>query len=113
MLGSESNPLDNLSVLKTPERLWGAVNKINAVRPKAELVLVLGDFVHDAYYTLDYETLKHGPINAYHVTRGIVDRLNASLVMAYGNHDFEARAGTGYFLIAFPIISLPWDNTCL
>ncbi|GAB4821960.1 hypothetical protein N2152v2_009006 [Parachlorella kessleri] len=89
VLGSESNPLDNLSVLKTPERLWGAVNKINNVAPAVNLVLVLGDFVHDAYWTLDYEELKHGPVNAYHVTSGIMERLNASYMVAYGNHDFE------------------------
>lgn len=44
---SESEGIDNESIMKTPERLAAVVAAINAVEPPPELVFVLGDVVHD------------------------------------------------------------------
>lgn len=46
-LGTESNALDNESVLKTQQRLWEVVGRVRRAAPRPHLALFLGDVVHN------------------------------------------------------------------
>lgn len=50
--------------------------------------------MHDGYYTDDLEALLHGPVNAYGVTKGILEHLKVPYAIAFGNHDVRLAVAT-------------------
>ena len=47
---SESEGADNASIVRTVERLESTQAKINGMRPRPDMVFVLGDVLHDAHH---------------------------------------------------------------
>jgi hypothetical protein len=45
--GPESNPEDSESIFRTHERLAAARDTLNALRPRLDLVFLVGDYFHD------------------------------------------------------------------
>lgn len=85
---SESDELDNSSIMKTVDRLGETVARINAVDPPPALVFVLGDVVHDArvYPTLEeYE----GQDTAWSRASELLGGLTMPYHIAFGNHDYD------------------------
>ena len=87
---TESNARDNASIVRTEERLNRVVDEINAIRPAPDLVLVLGDVMHNPYYSLDhayYDTTE----TAWSIAPRILGRLAMPYHLAWGNHDYDVR----------------------
>ena len=93
---SESDGIDNQSIMKTPERLTKVVREINALKPAPDLVFLLGDIVHNAYVEgqIDYYTADNG--NAFSVAHEILRQLNVPFYPVFGNHDYSQRCGGGF-----------------
>ncbi len=87
---SESEGIDNESIMKTPERLAAVVAAINAVEPPPELVFVLGDVVHN---TLVLDTVEeYGSVETgYSRARQLLDGLEMPVHLVWGNHDYEVH----------------------
>lgn len=93
-LGGESNELDNLSVTKTQQRLWDAVQQIHAISPQPDLGLFLGDVVHNGLdYSTDLTTLVWGPVNGYHIASSLLSQLQLPTLFGWGNHDYKVTCG--------------------
>ncbi len=85
---SENGDLDNASIMRTNERLAEAVDRINAIDPPVELVLLAGDIVHDARL---YDSLEayQGQEHAWSRAGELLGRLRAPYHIAWGNHDYD------------------------
>jgi hypothetical protein len=91
---SESDGVDNDSIMRGPERLAETVAQINAIEPPPDRVFLLGDVLHDAYHSHDpawYATEE----SAFSVAAGLLSELNAPLHILWGNHDYEVSCGGG------------------
>lgn len=77
-------------LVQTQQRLWQAFSKLKAVRPAPEMVLITGDFIHDGYYSLHWETLTHGAANNYKLVASMLFDLGIPVAVAFGNHDYKA-----------------------
>jgi predicted MPP superfamily phosphohydrolase len=87
---TESNDRDNASIVRTEERLNRVVDEINAIRPAPDMVFVLGDVMHNPYYSLDpayYEQTE----TAWSITPRILGRLAMPYHLVWGNHDYDVR----------------------
>lgn len=94
-LNTENGPIDNESISKTQQRLWRAVQALNAITPRPRLALFGGDVVHNG---LDYlaqfglntssiSLLAKDNINGYKVARDIFEDLQIPQLFMWGNHD--------------------------
>ena len=93
---SESEGIDNSSIMKTPERLRAAVDKINLLDPQPDLVFLMGDVVHDAYVGDDLSWYLSNE-SAFEVASGILSELSAPFYPVFGNHDYHYRCdGSGH-----------------
>jgi len=88
----ENSPADNESILLTRERLLAIRDRINALEPRPEAVIVLGDVVHAAHHSQDvdwYDTNR----TAFTEAREIFDGFEMPVHVLMGNHDYEAGCG--------------------
>jgi hypothetical protein len=91
---SESNDLDNSSIVLTSDRLAETVRQLNAVDPPLDAVFVTGDVVHNPQVlaTLEaYDT--EDP--AWSRARALFDELEMPYYLAWGNHDYDVDCGAG------------------
>ncbi len=91
---SESEGVDNASIVRTAERLASTVERINGIEPRPEHVFVLGDVVHAAHRSHDpawYESEE----NAFTVAADLLGRLDMPVHILWGNHDYEVQCGGG------------------
>jgi predicted MPP superfamily phosphohydrolase len=91
---TESNERDNASIQRTEERLNRVVDQINAIRPAPDMVFVLGDVMHNPYYSLDpayYENTD----TAWSITPRILGRLAMPYQLVWGNHDYDVSCDGG------------------
>jgi hypothetical protein len=88
-----SNEVDVLTVLKSQARLWQVVTqKINSLVPAPSLALFGGDLVHQGLGpSQDLDALLHGPLNGFHIAKGLLDQLAMPLVLGLGNHDYKVE----------------------
>jgi hypothetical protein len=91
---SESDGIDNASIMRTPERLEATVARINAIEPPPDHVFVLGDVVHDAHRSHDPAWYDEED-NAFPIARDLLARLDAPTHVLWGNHDYEVDCGGG------------------
>ena len=93
---SESDGIDNESIMSTPERLRAVVAKVNMLEPQPDLVFLMGDVVHDAYVGDDLSWyLQNG--SAFEVAHEILGELKPSFYPVFGNHDYHYRCdGSGH-----------------
>jgi 3',5'-cyclic AMP phosphodiesterase CpdA len=87
---SESEGIDNDSIMKTPARLEAVQAQVNALDPAPDLVFVLGDVVHDALVHDDVETysdIETGYSTAAALFRGF----DMPVHLVWGNHDYDVR----------------------
>lgn len=93
---SESDGVDNDSIVKTEQRLGEVRDKINALDPPPKMGFLLGDVVHDAYHSEDkawYRTTK----NAFSIAADILRGFDMPVHLVWGNHDYEVDCdGSGY-----------------
>ena len=87
---SESEGIDNDSIMKTADRLQKVVDQINQMDPAPDLVFMMGDVVHDAYSSEDFSWYAENR-NAFTVAVEILNQLNMPFYPAFGNHDYHYR----------------------
>ncbi|HJN72754.1 MAG TPA: metallophosphoesterase [Myxococcota bacterium] len=93
---SENGDLDNESIMKTPERLQGTVDRINAMDPQPEAVFVLGDVVHDSYHSDDLDWFADNE-TGFSRSAELLGQLRAPSWPLWGNHDYELDCeGSGW-----------------
>ncbi len=91
---SESEGLDNDSIMQTPDRLAQVRDAVNALDPQPDLVFVLGDVVHDAHVfeaAEDYASDETGWSRA----ADLLDGFDAPVHLVWGNHDYDVSCDTG------------------
>ena len=91
---SESDGVDNASIMRTQERLQKTITQINAIEPQPDHIFILGDVLHDAYHSTDlgwYQTEN----NAFKVAADLLDDLHAPVHILWGNHDYEVDCNLG------------------
>ena len=86
----ERTPENNESIFHTPARLARARDLINALDPQPLAVFVLGDVVHHAHHSEDFEWYLANE-SAYSVAAGIFEGFSAPLHFVFGNHDYHVR----------------------
>lgn len=87
---SESEGIDNESIMKTPARLEAVRDQINALDPAPDLVFVLGDVVHNAMVYDDlqsYEDIETG----YSRAAALFRDFNMPVHLVWGNHDYKVK----------------------
>ncbi|KAL4440238.1 hypothetical protein ABPG75_003239 [Micractinium tetrahymenae] len=100
-LNTENGAIDNASISKTSESMYRAIQNLNAVTPRPELVLFGGDVVHNG---LDYVSqlglnqtglrkLYRDPVNAYKIAAGLFAKLQYPKLFTWGNHDNRVTCG--------------------
>lgn len=93
--GQESNQLDTESLYSAADRMASAVDVLNALDPKPEFVIHVGDYVHDAPWTdLDFYASNRTRLD---IAAEIQSRLEMPLYAAYGNHDYRIDLVTREF----------------
>lgn len=86
----ENSPADNESILLTPARLRAARDRIHAMRPLPDAVVILGDVVHAAHHAEDEAWYAENE-SAFSVTRDILATFEMPVHVLMGNHDYEVR----------------------
>ena len=89
---SESNDLDNSSIVKTSDRLAETVRRLNEVDPPLDAVFVTGDVVHNPAVLADLEAYDTED-NAWSRARALFDELDVPYHLAWGNHDYDVDCG--------------------
>ncbi|MCB9779341.1 MAG: metallophosphoesterase [Alphaproteobacteria bacterium] len=89
---SESDGVDNESIMKTPDRLRSVVDKINALDPAPDMVFILGDVMHAPYWSSELSWYQdHDTV--FSRTQEILGELQPPLYLAWGNHDYDVDCG--------------------
>lgn len=85
---SESDDLDNESIQASNDRLAETVRALNLVDPAPEMVVILGDLVHDAHV---FDTLEGFDTEetAWSLAADMLSELNMPYHVAWGNHDYD------------------------
>lgn len=86
---SESEGLDNDSIMKTPERLAATIARVNAIRPAPDMVFILGDVVHNAAGLSDELDFFLNEDNAYTLTAELLSDFEVPVYPLWGNHDYH------------------------
>lgn len=90
---SESEWLDNDSIMKTADRLAQVRDAVNALDPQPDLVFVLGDVMHDSHVfetTDEYVAEESG----WSISADLFDGFDAPVHLVWGNHDYEVSCDT-------------------
>jgi 3',5'-cyclic AMP phosphodiesterase CpdA len=93
---SESPGIDNASIVRTEERLREVVRRINDIEPPPELVFLLGDAMHDPYYST--ERAFYDQRTAFSDLRDILGELEVPVHIAWGNHDYAVDCDEGAYV---------------
>lgn len=95
---SENGDLDNESIVRTVERLAKARDQINAIRPRPDLAVVLGDVTHAGYVFPDFESYRTTE-TAWSRAAEIYAGFEIPVYFVWGNHDYEVDCdgGSGNF----------------
>ncbi len=94
---SESPGLDNTSIVKTEDRLREVVRRINAIEPRPDLVFMLGDVMHNPYYSTErayYDSER----TAFSDLQDILAELEVPYHIAWGNHDYDIGCDEGAYV---------------
>ena len=91
---SESDGVDNDSIMRTPERLSQTIARINAIQPRPDHVFVLGDVLHDAFHSDDPQWYDANE-SAFSVAADRFAELEVPVHFLWGNHDYEVGCGGG------------------
>ena len=93
---SESDGIDNESIMKTPDRLRQVVEQLLMLEPEPEAVFMAGDVVHGAYFADSLDAYLSEE-NAFSVAAEILEPLPMPVYPAFGNHDYHYRcSGDGH-----------------
>lgn len=93
---SESDGIDNASIVKTPDRLRQVVERIMMLEPSPEAVFLSGDVVHDAYFSDSFDDYI-ATESAFSVVDDIFEPLSMPIYPAFGNHDYHfSCSGNGF-----------------
>jgi len=87
---SESEGIDNESIMKTPDRLRQVVDRINRIDPPPDRVFVLGDVTHNTLVLEEpdqYLEIETG----YSRARDLFSGLHMPVHYVWGNHDYEVH----------------------
>lgn len=87
---SESEGVDNESIMRTPERLARTRAKINAMVPRPDMVFVLGDIMHDAHHASEVDWYLETP-NAFTLAKALFSGFDMPVHFVFGNHDYEVE----------------------
>ncbi|PNW71513.1 hypothetical protein CHLRE_16g657450v5 [Chlamydomonas reinhardtii] len=90
---TESNDVDNESIMKTVERLKAAQRQIEALSPPPAAVVFLGDVIHNGYHSHDFEWYLANR-NAYTVGGEIFSNFSVPVRYLWGNHDYHTTCGS-------------------
>ncbi|GLI63205.1 hypothetical protein VaNZ11_006104 [Volvox africanus] len=90
--GSESNDVDNESILKAEHRLREAQRKFEALQPVPAAVVFLGDVIHNGYVSKDFEWYVDNR-NAFTVGQEIFSSYKLPVKYLWGNHDYHTVCG--------------------
>ncbi len=93
---TESNANDNDSIVKSADRLRRVVASINAIRPRPDLVFLLGDALHDPYHSTDRAHYDAG--TAFQQLHDILGALEVPIHIAWGNHDYAIDCSPGAYV---------------
>ncbi len=88
----ESSPADNESIFLSNDRLRAARARINAMQPRPDAVIVLGDVVHAAHHSMELPWYD-GNRNAFTEAKEIFDGFDMPVHVLMGNHDYETGCG--------------------
>ena len=94
---SETPGLDNTSIVKTEARLREVVTRVNAMTPRPDLVFLLGDVMHNPYYSTErayYDSER----TAFRDLRDILAELEMPYHIAWGNHDYDIECDEGAYV---------------
>ncbi len=98
---SESEGIDNDSIMKTEERLAVVIDRINHIDPAPDVVFVLGDVTHNPYYS-DQADWYSGRDTAFSDAQDLFAALEVPVHFAWGNHDYDVDCdGSGLVDQAF------------
>ena len=81
------DPGDELSLAFARQRLEGAIDKINAINPAPEFVVITGDLVHAAYEVSDAQWYQQNP-NAFADMAQLIDRCDVPIYPVFGESDY-------------------------
>jgi predicted phosphodiesterase len=84
----ENSPADNESILRTVERLTIAREQINAMVPRPDAVIILGDVLHAAHHAPDAAWYDANP-SAFSVAKELFAGFQMPVHLLMGNHDYE------------------------
>ncbi len=90
----ENSAADNESILLTPARLRAARDRIHAMVPLPDAVVILGDVVHAAHHAHDIAWYRENR-SAFTVTKEILDTFEMPVHVLMGNHDYEVNCDGG------------------
>ncbi len=85
---TENGDLDNESIVRTVERLAAARDKINAIRPRPDLAVVLGDVTHDGYVFPDFDSYA-ATETAFSRAAALYAGFEIPVYFVWGNHDYS------------------------
>src|SRR5688500_16836202 len=84
----ENSTADNETILRTAARVPEARRQINAMVPRPDAVIVLGDVLHAAHHAQDAAWYDANP-SAFSVAREIFAGFDMPVHVLMGNHDYE------------------------
>ncbi len=87
---SENGTLDNDSIMRTVERIGRARDQINAIRPRPDLAIVLGDITHDGYVFPDLEPYRNTE-TAWSRAASLYAGFEMPVYFVWGNHDYSVE----------------------
>ncbi len=90
---SESEGIDNDSIMKGPERLARALDSLAALDPPVDAIFLLGDVMHDAYPHGDAVDAYDSAPSAFTRSAALLADAPAPVHLVWGNHDYEVRCG--------------------
>ena len=91
---SESDGIDNASIMRTEERFRRTAELINAIEPKVQHVFVLGDVVHDAHHGVNLDWYKNRD-TAFSRAATVLSELEMPVHLLWGNHDYGVVCDAG------------------
>lgn len=89
---SESDGVDNDSIMRTAERLALTRERVHAIDPPPDLVFLLGDVVHDAHVSPDLDWYEEEE-TAWSIASDLVAGFETPVHILWGNHDYEVSCG--------------------
>jgi 3',5'-cyclic AMP phosphodiesterase CpdA len=88
----ENSPTDNASIVHTVERLERVRDQLNAMTPRPDAVIVMGDVVHAAHHSQDVDWYDTNA-TAFSVAQDLYATFDMPVHVLMGNHDYETGCG--------------------